>query len=995
MLRRTSVLTVLFYGTLLSSPVMAATTLDVNTGYLNGLSGSKVTWEEADATGEDTVEINGKYYKYTYHKPDNYANIDKKINNTLATADVTNKLFEGLSAKNYGAAIFNNADNSDVNIQADFVKNHLEPGNAWGIAIYNSSKMGDITGDFVGNYGNGGNMGGGIWNESGKISNITGDFIGNHMSGSVLAGSAAIAINTVSSRSESAVIDNITGDFIGNTAKNSSNSNQTNGGAIILSCWECANQQFSVLGNVSGNFIGNTVEGQRDVSGGAITMNFSAKIGNITGDVAYNHAKGVNGDVEGGAFYLHGVEIGVLKGDYIGNYAESVSKDASGGAIHNEDIHVAGIDGDFANNSATSGAAQAKGGAITLLDASSADFIHSNFVDNHAVGETEAKGGAIYTNWTYDKKDYIRVGDMQGSFQGNSAEAKGENGQAYGGAIANTRGGYISMTNTSFVGNYAKGKNAKGGAVYNNGVINATADGKKVEFSGNYVEEGGDKRNEAIYAESLYDGYRAEINLATENGGVIDFDDSINGNDYDVTLSGDESGEVIFNNDVSGAKTFKLATGSKMHLGKNSTIDTVDYVSDGGTLTLDMKVNAAARKIDNGVINVSGDVVGNTKVIVNAKNPEVFAGAMTKFVNADNYEGGTAEQFEVARVMGSPYMWQSVINAGGENSGSHWYLSLTDEKNPDVSYTPEVMAAAGLHEAALEQTRSMAHRVSEQVAGSKAYCLECGGEKHSFSEQRRSWAVAQGEYANIKKPLDVDAKIWGLEAGFDLQRDIYNVLGIFVSYRQGDYDFSGKNKGAFATVASKVDIDSYLAGLYYRYDKNMNWAAATVYGGKQSADAKTDDGIAKFSSDGVELGASLEAGHVITLTPNWHVMPEVGLYYTQINFDDAHDNVGKRYEWDDVKQLEAEAGLRVEKSFVDGAVYVKPSVLRTFTSGDRVKVSGLASEIATYDDQTLGRLEIGGDYDYNNSLSFKAWINYTYGSSYNATAGGLDVNYKW
>ena len=73
----------------------------------------------------------------------------------------------------------------------------------------------------------------------------------------------------------------------------------------------------------------------------------------------------------------------------------------------------------------------------------------------------------------------------------------------------------------------------------------------------------------------------------------------------------------------------------------------------------------------------------------------------------------------------------------------------------------------------------------------------------------------------------------GFEAGGDLQHDLNNKLGLFLSYRKGNYDMNGDGKHHYSTIGSEIDIDSYLAGLYYRYDRNHWWTFATVYGGIQ------------------------------------------------------------------------------------------------------------------------------------------------------------------
>ena len=152
--------------------------------------------------------------------------------------------------------------------------------------------------------------------------------------------------------------------------------------------------------------------------------------------------------------------------------------------------------------------------------------------------------------------------------------------------------------------------------------------------------------------------------------------------------------------------------------------------------------------------------------------------------------------------------------------------------------------------------------------------------------------------------------------------------------------------------------------------------------------------MAKFDTDGIEFGASIEVGRTIPLAKDLMLDPSVGLYYTQVNFDDADDNVGKHYEWDDIKHLEAELGAKLEKQFDNAKVYVKPSVIRTFTNGDSVTISGM-NKAGTYSDQTLGRIEIGGRYGFTDALSGYAWANYTFGSSYDAYALGVGMSYAW
>ena len=446
-----------------------------------------------------------------------------------------------------------------------------------------------------------------------------------------------------------------------------------------------------------------------------------------------------------------------------------------------------------------------------------------------------------------------------------------------------------------------------------------------------------------------------------------------------------------------------LNAGSSLNMGINSILHTEKYTaSQKASLILNIKTNNAENNISHGLVNVAGDVSGTTNVILKFTNNDILDNPekiKSLFVSAPNDDISTPAQFNISYIYGSPYQWESLYD---NEDGSAWYLTYKTNDEPVITpdkpflYREEVIAGAGLHEAAIEQTRSVVRNVRNKVASGREYCPNCGIYSAEWNGQklRNIWVLAQGETATIDKPVKMDADIWGVEAGFDVQNDANNTLGIFASYRKGKYDLSGKADKLHSNVGSEIDIDSYLAGLYYRYDKNMNWLFATVYGGVQQVDAKTDDKIAKFDTDGIEFGAGVEAGHTFALSNDLTLDPSLGLYYTQINFDDAKDNVGKEYDWKDIKHLEAELGAKLEKQIDYAKIYVKPSVIQTITSGDSVKITGL-NKLSTYDDATLGRIELGGRYGFTDALSAYGWVNYTFGSDYDATAFGAGLNYSW
>ena len=889
-----------------------------------------------------------------------------------------------------GGAIYNGGGNTYIGtINSSFSDNRAQYG---GGAILNDGNINKISGNFDNNYS--GSEGGGAIKNKKYIASVenaifTENNSDNLMVPSTLDGKGGAIYNF----KPDAQIDNI------QNSKFYANTSNDFGGAISNS---------GKITSIKDTIFGSENKGNSGASGGAINNQDTGKIETISDSVfAYNRAtestdykQGLGGAIRNAS----GANISLIKNTkFINNLANGLKAEYRG-----DDTKVMG------------GAIYNAGAKINTI----AEALFENNTAGISIGELNgnniyAYGGAIYSGYYESQEGSIDIIENS-KFSKNNVSGI----MALGGAIYNENKNLV-INNTSFSNNIAQGsEKAQGGAIWSNKDILIKVDNGESLFSGNYVEAAGVKKSNDIYMDS------ADLKLSSVNNGTITFDDDIDGNAYGIVVNGDGSGSVKFNNTVDNVKTFTTNESSVVHLGLNGVINTETFTTSSSTsisandinsptIKVDIKVDKANSKVNSGLINVSGDVSGVYNVIVNALNPEVFENASVAFLKAPNDRADTASSFSVARVIGSPYLWDGDVNVKGEESGSTWYLNLSNTVNPDYdpnepttpdnpnnpvtpnkpvvrAVTPEVIAGIGLHEAAIEQTRSVVRNVSGKVASGREYCPGCGIYPTSWDSKalRNVWVMAQGESADIDKTADMDAKIWGAEGGFDLQNDVNNTLGVFASYRKGEYDLSGKGSKYYSKLGSEIDIDSYLAGLYYRYDKNMNWLFATVYGGVQQADVKTDDGMSKFDSDGVELGAGLEAGHSFALSKSLTLDPSLGVYYTQISFDKAHDNVGKSYKWDDLKHVEAEAAVKLSQQFENAKVYVKPSLIQTYTDGDSVKISGL-NKADTYHDQTLGRIEIGGNYGFTDSLNGYVWSNYTYGSSYDSTAAGLGINYAW
>ncbi len=291
----------------------------------------------------------------------------------------------------------------------------------------------------------------------------------------------------------------------------------------------------------------------------------------------------------------------------------------------------------------------------------------------------------------------------------------------------------------------------------------------------------------------------------------------------------------------------------------------------------------------------------------------------------------------------------------------------------------------------------MVWNIKNKVAANKVLLDTCSAVTDEYAGYN-AWANPIYFTSTIEAPVHMDADIWGLEAGFDVQHNLNHKLGIFASYRQGEYDLNGDGDKYYSDIDSKIDIDSYLAGLYYRYDYRHLWAFATLYGGIQKADIKTSDGIVDTDTDGTQFGGSAELGYTFTLKQDLNLEPSLGVSYTEIDWDDVSDSVGKSASYNKVNQWEIEAALKLEKQLrTDNGlakVYIKPSVIQPITSGDSVTITGLG-KVNTYDDDTLGRIELGGRYSITTQLSTYGFINYTFGDNYDATSFGAGLNYSW
>ena len=850
--------------------------------------------------------------------------------------------------------------------------------------------------------------------------NVIGDFAGSRQSAS------GAAVYNGKDRS----IESIVGDFIHNTV--AATDRPEKGGAIYSQ---------GTIGKISGNFVGNAVVSQKDThaNGGAV-YNDKGSIGQIEGNFIGNYTMASEyNSANGGAVYNEG-KIGKINGDFVANKTSTAESYVYGGAIFNLDT-IDTINGNFIGNSvSTSGYySYAYGGAVHNTSDSTIGNLHGNFINNFAFSaDSSAYGGAIYNAGN--------IGSVSGDLIANHTSASDL--LALGGAVYTSSdmtfsaGGKVRTISGNYTEDTKRGKNYNGLFVYKLSsslptITFDTAGGGAWVINDNI--EGG--------TDNLFSvGYKTQYNLSFTGDGVLNEDGltdqyiSINNdivNAGEVTVEGttlrfgayqyedktaknrDGHGRFLAALKADGTADLDAEAVTSLSL-NNAAFDLYNKYQDmvnlkgwkvSGNSFLHVDVDVENLTAD--MLNVNGNVEGTTKLVLYPTSDKDIRGESILFAQSQNDTTGNADSFKVWRVYRSPYMFETKYTKTGENANK-WELEMNDTVNPDAGaepdfpeinaigkaeVAPEVIGYQSVTAAAVAQNANLIYNVMNKVTDNRLYCPGCGFYDYYWNGEafHNLWVNPVYTSLSIKSPTEIDADVWGIEAGGDLQHDLNNKLGLFVSYRKGSYDMNGDGKHYYSTVGSEIDIDSYLAGLYYRYDRNNWYAFATLYGGIQQADIKTDDGI-KSDTDGVEFGASLEAGYDYNLTDTVYLTPSLGVFYTQVNYDDATDSVGKKAEYNDLKQIELEAGVKLTKAFrLDEGyanVYVKPSVVQTLVDGDEVTITGLG-KVNTLDDETLGRIELGGRYGFTDQLSAYGWANYTFGSDYDATTVGLGLNYAF
>ncbi len=417
-------------------------------GTQDGSTGTAVYYWGTDTNGNTTLTTNGTGTAAVtiYTSTGDYQ-----------TQSATNNGGNGNAALVINSVTSSSTGDVSQSINANFIGNTATPSSQGVVAVVVNLNTSAATTDAT--------------NYTASITSINGNFIGNvntsdnddHTSANGGAILNQVGMETPSTIGGAATIGSITGSFIGNGAVNTVSYEVEEGGSITTTEVTTAQQGPEYMAR--GGAIENNLYNPYDADS-------SASIGTITGDFIGNYATTTWGDAQGGAIF---------------NYASIHTEDASESELA-ASASIGNINGNFISNY-VSGASYANGGAIYSTSdgycIAIIGNINGDFIGNYAYSsETEASGGAIFN--VSENSGTAVVGALTGSFIGNYAEC--DTGEALGGAIFNTTqsgqtiigatyvddgSGTYTLTNAEyaitgdFIGNYASGTSAGGGAISN------------------------------------------------------------------------------------------------------------------------------------------------------------------------------------------------------------------------------------------------------------------------------------------------------------------------------------------------------------------------------------------------------------------------------------------------------------------------------------------------------------------------------------------------
>lgn len=921
-----------------------------------------------------------------------------KITGNYAEADIA-----------LGGAIYNDgkADNASFSVDNSLIiSNYIKAGKeGYGGALYNTSKDGNVAvinkTSFTYNYISADKadmaLGGAIYNKgsAGAVSQIK---ISSADTNIVISNNYISAGENTISRG-GAIYNDVNGLFTidadGGTADFEKNSAKE-GGAV----YNAANN--TSLGGVKSSF--QIAAGKGKISfventattGGAF---YNAQKGqlNITADttaensgvVFKNNTAASNG---GAVFNAENGSIDINSGISF----DSNTANGAGGALYNGSNSKFSValdslsDLSFSSNKAnTGGAVYNDGGSISIANNGAADI---NFSGNTAAAE----GGAVY-----NKSGTVTINSAGGNltFENNKAQT--------GGAIYNGENGIIKINmgadkNVNFVSAddnihndgqlhiFGSSATDVDGTEITTGVnLNSNLSGAGSLYANNIIL---DMTNSQIDGSQKLNFTNSAVNVDASSVLTVTADDNMSG--ANITLV---KGAIINyvasaeNPDGTVAGTLNNSGILNAQDGVISNITVAKLINNEGYIYLDTDKDKQVSDIlnitdsANGTINLKMSNMDN----VNGLGTKILFAQTNAEQNMEDY----SFKFDFDNSVFLPEI-ENQVSSGVRN----WYLNYNGQVRR------EVLNDIILPRAMVEQTRDIRVDTSRndnspRIRYEYGYrnTLRKVEDKH---KKISLWANPVYRHASMSTITDSTASIWGVDFGLNMNLNSDSKTGLLVSYRKGSYDKDGNSGDFYSKRSGDIDISSTLVGLYYSKYFSRFYVNGMVYGGEQKARMTANEDAETFASTkALQAGAKLEAGYENPITSKLSVTPLLSASYDYIKIDDSTDSLGKNVSYDDIHDVELEAGFKFGYKFnnehqLPTSGYLKTTAVQLLENGGKAQIREVEFD-KTLQNETAGRVEIGGEAALLKNFVIGGFGNYTLGSEYSGFAVGGNVRYTW
>ena len=657
------------------------------------------------------------------------------------------------------------------------------------------------------------------------------------------------------------------------------------------------------------------------------------------------------------------------------------------------------IDGSvFVENTSENGGAIENAGGLTV----------ALIKDTVFEGNSAALGGAI--------KNGGVIESIQNSVFGN-------NSANYGGAIYNN-GTIGEIKNSVFTGNMAV---SSGGAIWSDGDLNIVADAGNTLFSGNYVESAGGNLAEAIRLE----GDDITLTLKAINGGEIRFDDYIEGSNYRVNITGDETGVVKIYNDLKKANvsvekvTFDVAD-HKIEMDsvvfKNDStlalkVDSLDehgqvyaknslVVEEGAKLKATLAqglvdgkpVEVTLLKSDNAFIDNFAESFDNNMYKFNKKDGadgvyQIMLAKTAQEVSMEN--GGTKENADTAKAwvdessFGNNIKAQEVANKLAE-------LAQTDAVEFNKALTTIAPTTSPVTSSV---DTKVTGNVVELVSKRLDYNYNISNSLGMASGDETSWLMWSQVWMGVADiDNDMELKDKGVLIGLDKQLTRAIKLGVGYSFAEATAKTSDRTR--------EIDVDSHNIFMYGEYQPSK-WFVKGYLGYSFTDYEETkfvfgENYMSKYDAD--TMSVQISTGYDFDLN-GVRLSPDVGVRYYHYSVDKYIDGLGQEIKTDLSDKWSLTAGFEVEKMFTTlhnntFKVEARANVVYDVDESEGSTTVSLANG-STYqiNEETVDRfgIEFGADvmYQVRDNLEFGVGYSAEFRSNYTEHTGMLTLKYNF